>query len=93
MWVRGDGPDADFTTEYRKDEINAPAHYTFGGIETIDYIEAKGFSYHIGTVVKYLSRAGLKTYEKSNSFEAELKDLKKARWFLERYIKLLENCK
>lgn len=43
------------------DAVNAPAHYTSGGIEAIDYIAAKlgpaGFrAYCIGNVLKYLSR-------------------------------------
>lgn len=64
------------------DLINHPPHYTDGGIETIDFIEAKKLPYHLGNVVKYISRAGKK--------EDELKDVKKARWYLDRYIGLLE---
>lgn len=62
------------------DTINSPSHYTDGGIETIDYIEAKDLGYHLGNVVKYVSRAGKKDPEKT------LEDLKKARWYLERQI-------
>ena len=64
------------------DEINNPDHYVYGGIETIDFIEAKKLNYHLGSVIKYISRAKHK--------ENELKDIKKAKWFLERYIKSLE---
>jgi len=60
------------------DMVNQPPHYTAGGIETIDYIEAKGLNYHLGNVVKYVSRAGLKG--------STLEDLKKAKWYLEREI-------
>lgn len=60
------------------DMVNRPPHYTAGGIETIDYIEAKGLNYHLGNVVKYVSRAGMK----GNALE----DLKKAKWYLEREI-------
>ena len=61
-----------------KDEVNHPPHYKIGGIETIDYIEAKQFNYNLGNAVKYISRAGWKTdYEQ---------DLKKAVWYLQREI-------
>lgn len=60
------------------DEVNHPSHYTVGGIETIDFIEAKGLDYNLGNVVKYVSRAD----QKGN----KLQDLEKARWYLERAI-------
>lgn len=62
------------------DNINHPSHYTDGEIETIDYIEDKGFNYHLGNAVKYISRAGKKNPN------AYLEDLKKAIWYLEREI-------
>lgn len=61
------------------DEVNQPAHYTSGGIETIDFIEAKQLGYNLGNVVKYISRAG----KKGN----RLQDLQKAQWYLAREIK------
>ena len=60
------------------DPINHPAHYTFSAIEVIDAIEAWGLGYHLGCVVKYVARAKHKG--------AELQDLEKARWYLERAI-------
>ena len=60
------------------DNVNHPAHYKVGGIETIDFIEAKGLNYNIGNVVKYLTRAD----HKGNRRE----DLAKARWYLNREI-------
>jgi len=62
------------------DVVNNPAHYTDGGIETIDYIEAKGLGYHLGNAVKYISRAGKKGTNQG------LEDLKKAQWYLARAI-------
>jgi hypothetical protein len=66
--------------------INHPAHY--GGAdnpyEAIKVIEAWGLGFHLGNTVKYISRAGLKPEE------PPLKDLKKARWYLDRKIMLLE---
>ena len=60
------------------DNVNHPPHYKTGGIEVIDYIEAKNLNYHLGNVVKYISRAD----HKGNKLE----DLEKARWYLDRAI-------
>jgi hypothetical protein len=60
------------------DNVNHPVHYKTGGIETIDFIEAKKLNYHLGNVVKYISRAA----HKGNASE----DLAKARWYLNRAI-------
>ena len=60
------------------DNVNHPPHYKTGGVETIDFIEAKELGYHLGNVIKYVSRAK----HKGN----ELEDLKKAQWYLERAI-------
>lgn len=66
------------------DAVNHPSHYTDGGIETIDFIEAKKLPYHLGNAVKYISRAGKKDQNKT------IEDLQKAEWYIERYIKVLE---
>ena len=60
------------------DNVNNPAHYKAGGIETIDFIEAKGLNYHLGNVVKYISRADHKGDRKEN--------LLKAQWYLNREV-------
>lgn len=65
-----------------EDLVNHPQHYKAGGIETIDFIEAKGLNYHLGNVVKYVSRAEYKG--------ASLQDLKKAAWYLAREIERRE---
>lgn len=64
--------------EPKTDPVNHPAHYKVGGIETIDFIEAKGLTYHLGNAVKYITRAD----HKGN----RLQDLEKARWYLDREI-------
>ena len=69
------------------DSVNHPSHYTSGGIETIDYMEAKAtpeeFRGHLRlTALKYLSRAGLKN--------DTLEDLQKARWYIEYLIEFIE---
>lgn len=66
------------------DSVNHPSHYTDGKIEVIEYIEDKGFNYHLGNAIKYISRAGKK--DKSKTAE----DLRKAVWYIERYISILE---
>ena len=62
-------------------QVNHPDHY--GGkentYEAIKVIEAWDLGFHLGNVVKYISRAGKKT---KNTNE----DLKKAKWYLERYL-------
>jgi hypothetical protein len=67
------------------ENINHPKHY--GGeddpYEAIKVVEAWQLSFHLGNVVKYISRAGKKG--------DVLEDLKKARWYLEREITNREN--
>lgn len=65
-----------------KDNVNHPAHYKTGGIETIDFIEAKSLNYNLGNVVKYITRADYKG--------KKLEDLKKAQWYLNREVSNLE---
>ena len=68
----------------RVDEIiERPKHYTEhpSGIECITITEHMPFC--LGNVIKYVWRAGLKG--------DRLEDLKKARWYLDREIKRIEN--
>ena len=60
------------------DPVNHPSHYMVGGIEVIDFIRAKNFSYLLGNVIKYVSRSQHKGHY--------LEDLKKAQWYLTRAI-------
>lgn len=70
-------------TQYQSSNpVESPAHYTTGGIETIDFMKAKLSKdqfegYLAGNVIKYISR-----YQHKNGVE----DLKKAKWYLERLI-------
>lgn len=73
--------------DFQTDVVNSPSHYKVGGIETIDYLEAKAskeeFMGHLRlTAMKYLSRAGHKG-------EA-LEDYRKAQWYVNRLIKCME---
>ena len=63
----------------KPDLVNHPPHYKSGGIETIDFIEAKDLNYRLGNVVKYVSRAGRKDSD-------PVQDLEKAAWYLKREI-------
>lgn len=60
------------------DPVNQPAHYKVGGIETIDFIEAKGLNYNLGNAIKYITRADHKG--------SKAQDLAKAIWYLRREI-------
>jgi hypothetical protein len=64
------------------DAVDHPEHYKVGGIETIDFIEAKKLNYNIGNVIKYLTRADYKGNK--------LEDLRKAQWYLTREISMLK---
>lgn len=68
----------------KQDVVNHPAHYKTGGIETIDFIEAKQLTYNLGNVVKYITRAGVKNKA------THIEDLEKAAWYLNREINNLK---
>ena len=80
--------DKDFTLDEEKtpDNVNQPKHYTQGGIETIDFIEAKltreevigAYKFNI---IKYGTRSHLKNGEE---------DLRKMHYYSDRLIKFLE---
>lgn len=69
------------------DNINHPAHYTFGSIEAIDAIEGLMLPYHLGNALKYIARAGRKDPAKTEE------DLRKAIWYIKRYIEFLAKQK
>ena len=65
------------------DPVNHPSHYKVGGIEAIDYIQAKltpeeFVGYCKGNALKYISRAG----HKADAAE----DTRKAIWYLKRLL-------
>ena len=74
------GLNALFGLEYKKpDLVNHPPHYKAGGIEVIDFIEAKDLNFRLGNAIKYISRAGKKATD-------PVQDLEKAAWYLKREI-------
>ena len=68
------------------DPVNRPSHYTDGKIEVIDFIEDKKLGFCLGNAIKYIARAGKKDPTK------EIEDIKKASWYLNRYLKELEEA-
>lgn len=66
------------------EKVDHPAHY--GGVdnpyEAIKVIDAWGVSFCLGSVLKYVCRAGKK--------HSRIEDLRKARWYLDHEIKRLE---
>ena len=69
--------------ELADDPVNHPSHYTSGGIEVIDAIEAWELDFRLANVVKYVARAGKKDPTKTKQ------DLEKARFYLDRAISRL----
>ena len=68
----------------QKEQVNHPSHYNIGKIEVADAIHDWKLDFFRGNVVKYVVRAGHKDQSK------ELEDLKKAKWYLEYSIAMLE---
>lgn len=74
-------------TKDNYDPIEKPEHYNQGGIEAIEYIKQQlgpsGYPYYLlGNVIKYIHRHDYK----GNA----LQDLKKAKWYLDKYIETWE---
>lgn len=68
------------------DEINKAAHYNRhpSGVECITVV--RHMTFNVGNAIKYLWRAGLK----ETGVAGALKDLKKARYYIDDEIKRLE---
>ena len=73
-------------TILKEDLVNDPPHYKVGGIDFLDYAEAKGLvaNAYLFNVVKYVTRVGQK------KGADPIEDLKKARFYLDREISLRE---
>ena len=71
----------------KKDMVDHPPHYNEGGLECIDYIKQQlgdQFpSYLEGSIIKYVHRHKYK--------DANIQDLEKARWYLNKLIEHYEN--
>lgn len=65
-------------THRHHSNVNHPDHYQSDKMEAIDIIESFELNFHLGNVIKYITRAD----KKGNSIE----DLEKAKWYLQREI-------
>lgn len=71
--------------------VNHPSHYrSASGHEAIDVIEAWNLGFNLGNALKYISRCGLK---EMGNIEKEIEDLEKAKWYIERQLKLKQALK
>lgn len=74
-------------TLYQVDNVNKPNHYNQGKVECIDAIESAVINKNpmdavcVANIIKYLWR-----YESKNGLE----DVKKARWYMNRLVELIE---
>ncbi len=79
----------------KNDKVSHPSHYTWlkdlCGIEVIDITRHMDFD--LGNCLKYLLRAGHKKEQGYTGKEKTLEDLRKAAWYLDDKIKMLENEK
>ena len=69
-------------SENKNDVVKHPSHYCYGKYEPKDVISDWGLNFNLGSVVKYIARAGRK--------DDIVQDLKKAKQFLEFEIEALE---
>jgi len=64
------------------DTVTKPEHYNHGKFETIEVVEDWRLNYHCGNALKYISR--------HNHKGKPAEDIKKAIWYLQRYLQVLE---
>lgn len=76
----------------KEDKVNHPSHYTWlkekCGIEVIDI--TRHLDFDSGNAVKYILRAGHKSEEGYSSKEKQIEDFKKAIFYLNDKVKMLE---
>ena len=73
--------------EKEHDNVNHPSHYETGKFECIDVmIETQGIeatkNFCVCNAFKYISRHNMKNGEE---------DLRKAKWYLDKYMELIDN--
>ena len=76
----------------KEDRVNHPFHYTWlkekCGIEVIDI--TRHMDFNLGNSIKYILRSGHKTEEGLSNPQKEIEDLRKAIWYINDKIKMLE---
>lgn len=75
------------------DNVNHPIHYTSdpSGIECIEITKYRDFC--IGNAIKYLWRAGLKEDSILSQKDKTIEDLKKAIFYINKEIELIQQSK
>ena len=75
------------------DNVNHPSHYTWlkekCDIEVIDI--TRHLDFDTGNAIKYLLRAGHKEDAALTPLEKQIEDFKKAAWYIDDKIKMLED--
>ena len=72
------------------ENVKHPSHYTYGKIETIDFILDKNLDFPLGSAVKYIVRSGHKESEGMTLLEKAIEDLEKAKQFIDFEIEHLK---
>ena len=90
-WKKANEPVDSWDLGKHEDPINHPPHYNNGAIETIDYIvdvlgKHEAMAYCHGNVIKY---TGSRLWNKGKPVQ----DAKKAVWYLNKMIELMEETK
>jgi hypothetical protein len=67
--------------EEMNDQVNNPSHYIFDNFELIDFREKLMLPFHLDAALCYIVR---------HRHVGGLKDLKKAQWYIDKYIKMIE---
>ena len=78
--------------ENNKEWVNHPTHYqSKNGMEVIDVIDNFELNFNLGNAVKYILRSGYKEEQGYTAKQKEIEDIKKAIWYLNDKLKMLEN--
>lgn len=72
------------------DAVHHPPHYTYGKIETVDFILDKNLNFPLGNAVKYIVRAGIKKSAGMSDTDKAIEDLSKAIQYIQFQIEYLE---
>lgn len=77
----------------KESKVEHPSHYTWlkdkCGIEVIDI--TRHLDFNKGNAVKYILRSGYKEEQGYTTKQKEIEDIKKAIWYLNDKLKMLEN--
>ena len=91
--IAGKAKEALLNDKESDDRVYHPSHYTwlkdFCGIEVIDI--TRHLDFNMGNAIKYILRQGHKSEEGMSDKEKAIEDLKKAIFYINDKIKMLEN--